>query len=71
MEELCEDAKAHCAKCLITTAKDFVKIKNLTFTLPLFILQIKQQPEPAFIDYILENTPSKKTKRVKRFVDPV
>ena len=60
VRELCEDAEAHGADCLITTAKDFVKIKHLTFTLPLFILQIKQQPEPAFIDYILNKTLCKK-----------
>ncbi|BHH83138.1 tetraacyldisaccharide 4'-kinase [Desulforhopalus sp. 52FAK] len=60
--ELCKDAEARGATCLITTAKDFVKIKSLTFSLPIFILQIQQQPEQAFIDYILENMPGKNGK---------
>lgn len=57
---LCSQATEKKARCLITTAKDFVKIKEYHFTLPLFVLQIKQQPESAFNDYILKNIPCKR-----------
>lgn len=52
---LCGQAAQTKAQCLITTAKDFVKIKKFHFTLPLFVLQIKQEPEPNFNEYILKN----------------
>ena len=52
---LCSQAAQVKAKCFITTAKDFVKVKDFHFTLPLFVLQVKQEPEPAFDKYILEN----------------
>lgn len=56
---LCEQATKAGAKCLITTTKDFVKISNLHFTLPLFIIKIEQQPEPDFNDFILNSLPCK------------
>ncbi len=56
IHELCQEAEIQGAKCLITTAKDFVKIKDFTFSLPIFILQIQQEPEPAFVDFIVNST---------------
>lgn len=52
---LCGQAAQAKAKYLITTSKDFVKIENFHFTLPLLVLQIKQEPEPTFNEYILQN----------------
>lgn len=51
---LCQKATEAQAACLITTAKDFVKVKDLHFSLPLYVLHIKQQPEPGFDEFILE-----------------
>jgi len=51
---LCQKAIQAEATCLITTAKDFVKVKDLHFTLPLYVLHIKQEPEPALDNFILE-----------------
>jgi tetraacyldisaccharide 4'-kinase len=51
---LCQKAMQAKATCLITTAKDFVKVKGLHFTLPLYVLHIKQEPEPGFDEFILE-----------------
>jgi tetraacyldisaccharide 4'-kinase len=50
---LCQKAIQAKAACLITTAKDFVKVKDLQFTLPLYVLHIKQEPESSFGDFIL------------------
>lgn len=52
---LCMDAALANAKCLITTSKDFVKVMHLQFTLPLYVLHIKQEPESDFNDYLLKN----------------
>lgn len=51
---LCLQAAQAKAQCLITTAKDFVKIKDFHFTLPLFVLQIEQKPEQSFNEFILD-----------------
>lgn len=63
---LCEKAIQANAGCLITTSKDFVKVKNFLFTLPLFVLHIRQEPEPEFDSFILEMIPHNvEEKRVK------
>ena len=54
---LCAKATQANAGCLITTSKDFVKVKNFHFTLPLFVLHITQKPEPDFDSFILEMIP--------------
>lgn len=56
---LCEKATQTNAECLITTSKDFVKVKDFHFTLPLFVLHITQEPEPDFDSFILEMIPHK------------
>lgn len=55
VNSLCEDAKGKGAHCLITTTKDFVKVNNFKFDLPIYILQVEQQPEDSFTDFILKN----------------
>jgi len=54
---LCEKATQANAGCLITTSKDFVKVKNFHFSLPLFVLLITQKPEPDFDSFILDRIP--------------
>ena len=54
---LCEKATRANAGCLITTSKDFVKVKDFHFTLPLFVLHITQEPESEFDSFILEMIP--------------
>jgi tetraacyldisaccharide 4'-kinase len=57
IKALCQKAAQAGATCLITTAKDYVKVKNAEFTLPVYVLQISQKPETAFNDFILQNIP--------------
>lgn len=57
LEALCQNAAGVGATCLITTSKDYVKVKRAEFTLPVFVLEISQQPETAFNDFILQNIP--------------
>lgn len=56
---LCQKATQAKAECLVTTAKDFVKVSKLHFTLPLYVLHIKQEPEPGFDDFVLKSIPHK------------
>lgn len=57
---LCGQAAQAKAKYLITTSKDFVKIKKFHYTLPLLVLQVRQEPEPTFNEYILQNIPHRR-----------
>lgn len=53
INSLCDEAKKAGATCLITTAKDHVKVTTFNFSLPIYILQVEQDPEQGFQDYIL------------------
>lgn len=60
---ICKHAEESNAKCLLTTEKDFVKIQNYQFSLPLYVIKIKQEPEPGFSDFIMDELNKvKKTK---------
>ena len=54
---LCEQASLVNAQYLITTTKDFVKVKGFHFSLPLLVLQVNQRPESGFDEYILKKIP--------------
>lgn len=54
IESLCRKAKEYGARCLITTAKDAVKLQALNFDLPCYVLHIdiSIDDESAFRDLI-------------------
>lgn len=54
IDNLCREAKEVGAKFIFTTAKDQVKLNKLHFSLPLYVLNIQQSPEPEFNQYILD-----------------
>lgn len=54
IKDICASALDSGAKCLITTEKDFVKIKSYQFSLPLYVIKISQQPQSGFSDFIMD-----------------
>lgn len=54
MDKLCHDAIACGADSLITTEKDFVKIRGYKRSLPLYILKVQLDLESKFEKYILK-----------------
>ena len=54
IDKLCSDAKACGADSLLTTEKDFVKIRRYTRSLPLYVLKVKLDLERRFEEYILK-----------------
>jgi tetraacyldisaccharide 4'-kinase len=52
---ICKKAIACGADNLVTTEKDFVKIKDLTFALPIFILKTQYQVDQAFDLFLAEH----------------
>ncbi len=59
---LCKKAEESGARNLITTEKDFIKLKDYQFSLPLYVIKIRQEPEAGFRDFIIgELTKGKET----------
>jgi len=54
MDTLCEIAIQKGATCLLTTQKDYVKIMDLTTSLPLHILEIDLELPPSFGQFLFE-----------------
>ncbi len=54
ISDLCKKAEECGAGCLVTTEKDFVKLRNFTFTLPLFILKIRHKIELPFDQFLMK-----------------
>lgn len=60
IDSICGKAAISGAKYLVTTEKDYVKIKKLNISLSLHILEIRVQEESAFDAFILESLESAK-----------
>ena len=54
LEELVQDARKSGASGLITTEKDMVKLKHVTWDFPLFSLRMSVIPEEGFDGFVLE-----------------
>jgi tetraacyldisaccharide 4'-kinase len=54
VEQLGKKAVNSGADYLITTEKDYVKLHNFNFTLPLYVLKVRHQVEQAFNLYLLD-----------------
>lgn len=55
LTDICDRAKGCGAKYLVTTEKDFVKIKHLHCDLPLFRLQVVNLVDRSFDEYLLNS----------------
>ncbi len=53
ISNLCKKAIEHGAERLVTTEKDFVKLRNFDLQLPLYVLQIQHKVEQSFDQFIL------------------
>ena len=51
---LCEKAVACGAEKLVTTEKDFVKLRNCNLSLPLYVLKVHHKFEPTFDTFLLQ-----------------
>jgi len=58
LSNLCQKAKNSGADNLVTTEKDFVKIKNLEVELPLHVLKISPKIDRSFDDFIIDRLDS-------------
>lgn len=57
IDKLCREAETLGAAGLLTTEKDFVKISQYRLTLPLYVLEVKIEPDDKFEEYVLEKIP--------------
>jgi tetraacyldisaccharide 4'-kinase len=62
MDNICVKAAKAGASQLVTTEKDYVKIKGLSIAMPLGVLEIRSRQERAFEDFILESLNKVETK---------
>ncbi len=59
IDDLCRSAAGLAASGLVTTEKDWVKLKSLRIDMPLFIMKTRFRPEDAFPAYLTKNLPSR------------
>ena len=65
VETLCQKAVESGATSLVTTEKDFVKLRNFSLQLPLYVLLIEHNVDETFDHFILESLDN----RVKALAD--
>lgn len=54
IDRLCEKASTAGAMSLLTTEKDYVKIRNFKRNIPLYVFKVRHQPDKKFNDFILK-----------------
>lgn len=69
MDNICDKAGRVGANQLVTTEKDYVKIKDLNISMPLVIFEIRARQEPAFERFILESLEKSKRRAGSGFGD--